>query len=356
MTSGNAGTNPLAPCCLREMACVLLVATVAGCGATRSRAGAASSQRGDSASARAAAEPADLEQDRAAIRAMAGEYEVTFEFRETVSFQEDYRPREPFRTGGHEVVRVIEDSGDVIRLQHILVVGQEDEKRAVKHWRQDWIYEPDSMLVYIGGNAWKRRDLTEEEADGKWAQIVYQVDDSPRYGALAEWTHEHGISEWEPPAEWRPLPRRDATERDDYHAIDGVNRHTITPFGWVHEQDNVKLVLGGGDPRALVREIGVNTYRRSDDVAAGVADRYWSATREFWAGVRAEWRGIAAENRAFGLTVRGEPAPLYRKLLGLADEVKEGTTPTERALEEARSVIDRYTTTEVGTLAERLGR
>lgn len=132
---------------------------------------------------------------------------------------------------------------------------------------------PDRVLVYVGGNAWRNRRVTAAEAEGKWAQIVYQVDDSPRYGALAAWSHDRGVSQWEPPAEWRPLPRRDATNRDDYNAIDGVNRHAITPFGGVHEQENSKLILTGGEPRVLEREIGVNGYRRSDGVDARVAER-----------------------------------------------------------------------------------
>lgn len=280
----HGGTNLISAPAGRGLACLLLVTAVAGCGATRPHAGRSPADRGSPTASASVSDSVEFERDRAAIRAMAGAYEVTFEFWETVSFRENYRTEEPFRTGGREVVRVIEDSGDFISLQHILVVEKKEEKRAIKHWRQDWIYEPDSVLVYIGG----------------------------------------------------------------------VNRHAITPFGWVHEQDNVKLVLTGRKPRALVRELGVNTYRRSDEVASGVADRYWAATKEFWAGVRAAWQRVAAEDRTFGLTVRGEPAPVYRKLLGLADEVKEDATPTEQALEEARAVIDRYTTTEVGTLAERL--
>lgn len=300
--------------------------------------------------------PADrraFERDRAAILAMAGDYRVTFDFRETVPFVEGYEPQERFRASGREIVRVIEDRGDLIRLQHILVVGEE-RRVAVKHWRQDWTYEPDRVLVFIGGNAWTSRPVEETEADGKWAQEVYQVDDSPRYGALAAWSHDRGISQWEPAAEWRPLPRRDATTRSDYHAIDGVNRHAITPFGWTHEQDNVKLVLTTDEPRALVREIGVNTYRRSDDVAADVAERYWAETREYWSGVRAEWARLEAAADTFGLTIQGEPEPLYDRLLELADEIREGETEMGEALRRARSVIDEYTTTEVGALEQRL--
>ncbi len=294
-----------------------------------------------------------FDQDRQAILAMVGDFKVSFDFTETVSFDERYTLKKPYITGGDEIVRVIEDRGDFISLQHILVVGDEEEKFPVKHWRQDWAYEPESVLVFVGGNAWRKRTLNAEEARGKWAQTVYQVDDAPRYGALGAWSHADGVSQWTPPMEWRPLPRRDATKRDDYDAINAVNRHVITPAGWAHEQDNTKLILKG-DQRALVREIGVNTYARSDDFAIDVAEDYWAETQDYWAAVRDEWTRLENENDAFGLTIQGEPEELYMKLLELAGEVEDGERETADAVEEAKSIIADYTTTDIGTLADRL--
>ena len=217
-----------------------------------------------SALAPAQVAPASLSQDRQSILAMAGDYKVTFDFTETVSFVDGYELKAPKLSGGHESVRVIEDRGDFISLQHLLVVGSDDAPFVVKHWRQDWQYEPERVLVFIGGNAWEWRDVPAGERAGTWSQTVYQVDDAPRYGAVGRWAYDNGIAEWTPPREWRPLPRRDMTTRDDYHAVDAVNRHTITPWGWVHEQDNSKLVLTEA-PHALVREVGLNTYRAFDD-------------------------------------------------------------------------------------------
>lgn len=291
--------------------------------------------------------------DREAILAMAGNFRVTFDFIETVSFDEDYELKDRKLSGGDEIVRVIADKGDFISLQHILVVGG-DEKFPIKHWRQDWRYEPESVLVFKGGNTWEKRKVSPTEAKGKWSQVVYQVDDAPRYGALGAWTHEDGVSEWTPPAEWRPLPRRDATTRDDYHAVDAVNRHTITPDGWVHEQENTKLVLTGGTPKALVREIGVNTYKRFDDFDIAVGEDYWAETADFWAEVRDAWTRIENGNAKFGLTIQGEPEDLYMKILELAGEVEEGEKSTEDAAAEARAVIAEYTTTAPDALSLRI--
>jgi len=296
---------------------------------------------------------ANFEQDRASILAMAGDYKVTFDFTETVAFSKDYELKEPKVSGGHESVRVIEDRGDFISLQHILVVGPKAAPIVVKHWRQDWYYQPDNVLVFIGGNAWEKRDVSNADRVGAWSQTVYQVDDAPRYGAVARWTYEDGIAEWTPAKEWRPLPRRDMTTRDDYHAVDAVNRHVITPWGWVHEQDNSKLVLTG-EPTALVREVGINTYRKFNDYPVSAAENYWAGTSDFWAGVRAEWTRIEAENERFVITLKGETEDLYMPLLELANAVKDGEKALEPALEEARTVINKYVKSDVGLLAERL--
>ncbi len=295
-----------------------------------------------------------FEADRQAILAMAGNFTVTFDFTETTAFVDGYELKEPKLSGAREVVRVIEDRGDFISLQHILVVGPPNNPMPIKHWRQDWTYQPDGVLTFIGGNAWETRDVATTAAAGRWSQVVYQVDDAPRYGALAAWTHQDGVSQWEPDAAWRPLPRRDATTRDDYHAINAVNRHAITPTGWVHEQDNSKLVLSGDDPQVLVREVGVNTYTRNDDFPSSVADVYWEATHDYWAAVRAEWSQLEASTNGFGLTIQGEPEELYMKLLTLADAVKSGDTASSDAIDDAKDVIASYTTARVGRLETRL--
>jgi len=278
---------------------------------------------------------------------------VTFDFRETVALAPGYELKKPKVTGANEIVRVVEDRGDFISLQQILVMKMGEEMYVTKHWRQDWQYEPASVLVFIGGNAWETRKVPASERAGKWAQTVYQVEDSPRYGAVGAWTHDNGVSQWTPPAEMRPLPRRDMTTRSDYDAVLAVNRHTITPFGWVQEEDNAKLALRG-EQHAVAREIGVNTYKRT---AAGLpkdGDAYWNATKDFWAQVRGEWSRLETSAPRFGLTIQGEPEPLYIPILQLSDDIQAGKTTTAAALVEARKMIAQFTTTDIGALQDRL--
>ncbi len=331
------------------LACVLAgVVAMSGCASVGGGA-VASAAMGE-------AERATYEQDRKAIMAMAGDYRVRFDFTETVGFVADYKLREPDRSGGYEVVRVIEDRGDFISIQHILVIEAGDEKFPIKHWRQDWRYEPASVLVFIGGNAWENRVISAADRQGKWSQTVYQVEDSPRYGALGTWTHENGVSAWTPPAELRPLPRRESTTRKDYYGVLAVNRHALTSDGWVHEQDNSKLAMIDGRKQIIAREQGVNTYRPNAQFDAAVATSYWTATKDFWAEVRREWDKLEVAGTSFGLTVQGEPEPVYEPLLELADKIESGETTTAEAVIEARAVIAKFTTRDIGTLEQRLAK
>ena len=307
---------------------ILLSAALGGCAS------------GDLRSAEAAAPPAA---DREAILAMAGDYAVTFDFEETVSFDAAYEPREPYHSGAFEVVRVIRDDPRVIELQHILVVGADGQQLPIKHWRQKWVYEPAYVLDYLGDNRWRRRDLDPAEAGGRWAQFVYQVDDSPRYAALGDWRHDRGTAAWTSEPSLRPLPRRDATKRDDYDAIRAVNRHALTPGGWVHEQDNTKLRLGDQGPAPLVREVGVNRYAHNSDFAVAVAEEYWQDTAAYWDAVRGLWTRLEREQGEIGLTLEGEPEAMYADFLGHAEALASGERTLAAAVAEARQTLRRYT-------------
>ncbi|RPE80934.1 DUF6607 family protein [Vulcaniibacterium tengchongense] len=236
-----------------------------------------------------AAEPAaDLARDRASILAMRGEYAVDFAFDETVLLQPGYERRPAQRSGGDETVIVVEDGPARIVLQHILV--DPESGHVTKHWRQDWTYEAPSRFEFAEDQTWRVRPLPAEQTRGAWTQCVYEVSDAPRYCGTGRWTYDNGIATWTSDPSWRPLPRREYTKRDDYNAIRAVNRHTITPDGWTHEQFNTKVLRKpDGAQVELAREFGFNDYRRTRDVDFAPAYRYWEATRDYWAGIRARW-------------------------------------------------------------------
>ena len=283
---------------------------------------------------------ADLEADRQAILAMAGEYEVTFDFTEFLPISAGYELADPKVTPAREVVYVIADDGDFISLQHLLLVGDLEDPFVVKHWRQDWAYEPSRLMAYQGFGEWTMDVLSPDQSRGAWSQTVYQVDDSPRYAGIARWEHAEEASTWEPARSWRPLPRRDATTRDDYDVIEAVNRHTILSWGWTHEQDNSKVVLRDGQTRELVREHGINTYRRYDLEGDHAAQTYWDGTQGYWADVRAVWDEILETADRFTAEDDAEGSMLYMPLLNEGQAVLDGEQDADTAFSHAAEVME----------------
>lgn len=281
------------------------------------------------------------EQDRQSILAMAGDYKVRFDMRETVAFVPDYKPLEPKRSGGHEVVRVVEDRGDFISLQHLLVVEGEDKTPViVKHWRQDWTYEPTRVVVYESAGRWTQKPVSAAQRKGAWSQTVWQTDDSPRYGGVGKWVYDHGVARWQSDQTLRPLARRDAVRHPVYTWYVGVNRHALTPNGWVHEQDNAKVGVREGKPVTYVHEVVVNTYERFDGYNVAAADDYWTKTKGYWADVRGAWDQAIAKGGGVAVTEEAQAGSVMGpKLMGLADEIAEGRIDATRASAEARALI-----------------
>jgi hypothetical protein len=267
-----------------------------------------------------------LERDRRAILAMAGPYRVSFDFLEVVRFDPALKADAPYQSWATEYVFVAEDRPDFIALQHVLAMrmllegGKISEPMVVRHWRQEWRYEADRLLVYEGSNTWVARAVPDAERRGAWVQSVLQVDDSPRYAARGRWQHADGLSTWISDETWRPLPRREFSVRKDYQVLVGTNRHSITPGGWIQEENNLKMALGA-ERRALAREYGVARYERIRDYDFSPAERYYTVTEPFWAEVRAAWREAGPR-----FTMRAQPdqAQLFLPFFEYADKLAAG--------------------------------
>lgn len=266
-----------------------------------------------SASDQMSPETEKLQKDREAILAMAGTFEVNFHFQETVSFDKDYEIKEAYDANALEIVIIDEETENRIVLQHIL----KTKHGIIKHWRQDWAYENRILWEYSGPLAWTKKELTQEEAKGTWTQRVFQVDDSPRYESFGEWTHDAGVSQWVSAQTNRPLPRREYTKRDDYDILLAVNRQVITSGGWVHEQDNDKLITRDGNHRILAREIGINTYKRVEQAPFSEVRQWWREHRDFWIQVRETWDEIFASQAQLNLKNSVDDKPMFRHFSSL---------------------------------------
>lgn len=284
------------------------------------------------------------EQDRQAILGMAGDYKVRFDFRETVPFVADYTPIPAKVSGGHESVRVIENTPTRVSLQHMLVIEGDGETFVIKHWRQDWVFEPANVLAYAGQSRWVLTPVAAADRAGAWSQTVWQTDDSPRYGGVGRWAHDAGASRWMSAETLRPLARRDAVRHPPYDRYTCTNRHALTPAGWAHEQDNAKIGDRDGKATTFVHEVVLNTYTRFSDYEVKAADAYWTATAPYWAAVRSAWDDAIARGNGVHVVEEAENGSVTGPtLMGLADDILKGKTTVAKAIAEARSTISEET-------------
>lgn len=301
--------------------------------------GCSSTQDATACSSRAACEAtacskAKFEQDRAAILGMAGEFDVTFDFQETMAVREGYVLKEPYLEHASEMVIVVEDTGDYIAMQHLLVVTHGEKTHVIKHWRQDWQYETAQGYDFLGKNVWEPKAFGADELQGTWMQSVYQVDDSPRYWGVGAWEHRDGVSTWTG-ATNRPLPRREFSKRKDYQVLGAVNTHVVTPTGWMHYQQNHKIDKEHADEPVIALEVGVNTYAKTTATDFSAAKAYWDNTHQYWAVVRDAWSDVYGQNQTLSLKSKWKGDRMYTHFFDLAD-----TYWGEEDVREARPKID----------------
>jgi hypothetical protein len=266
--------------------------------------------------------PADP-RDRQSILSMQGEYIVDFAFDETVLLQPGYERAAAMRSGGNETVIVVEDTPTKIVLQHILVDGKSGH--VTKHWRQDWVYEAPSRFEFSADQTWQVRTIPADRNKGAWTQCVFEVSDAPRYCGTGRWDYANGIATWTSDLSWRPLPRREYTKRSDYNAVSAINRHTITPSGWTHEQFNTKVQRKpDGSQVELAREFGFNDYQKTTEVDFKPAYEYWKATADFWGKVRMRWDAFLSKPPGVHLKTKIDGMAMIIPLFTQAGALEEG--------------------------------
>lgn len=268
------------------------------------------------------------EKDMEAIKDMCGCYEVSFNFAETFAPDKDYEFHDRYASRALEWVTPISENNNKIVLQHLLIVR---DTMIIKHWRQDWLYENTGLYTYYKDNEWHYKKLNPQEVKGQWTQKVFQVDDSPRYEGSATWVHVDGKHYWENTTD-APLPRREHTKRSDYNVTRRTNRHEITDYGWLHEQDNDKVIRNGEGDSVLAQEKGLNYYRKVEDSKCDPAKKWWKENQDYWARVRTAWDEVFQRNTALKLQSKVNDKKLYEVLFDLdnkasADDIKDAIVP-----------------------------
>lgn len=256
-------------------------------------------------------------QDIKSIKDMCGCYDITFKYTETFAPEVDYEQHHDYTAYGRELAILVEDSEDKISIQHLLVLN---DTMVIKHWRQDWLYENQKIFHYDKDNNWVFSTLPKEQVKGQWTQKVYQVDDSPRYSGSATWVHADGKHYWENTSD-SPLPRREYSKRSDYNVMKRGNRQEITDFGWVHEQDNDKVIREKGSKDVLLaQEKGFNIYTKIAEEQCAVAAKWWAEHGEFWAAARTVWDKFFDRQGDLTLKEKVADKPMFMRFYDLEKE------------------------------------
>ena len=292
------------------------------------------------------------ERDRRAIYAMVGVFESRFEFIETIPMTTKKKRDRPYASWGTEFVQVIEDTGDFISLQHIMVMFFIDDSDqvvgpyVVKHWRQDWQWEGKSQLLYEGSRTWSMKNVALESSKGAWVWTVWQVDDSPRYSGIGRWNHFESTSIFETDYMSRPLPRREFSVRSDYKLLMGKDTILITPTAWYHEQKNFKhkenLLAHSFNGVFLGREVGHNSYKRivGFDISSG--QQYWNESKNYWRDVRATWKEIFTQKKSVTLKKHVDGTSLYIQHFSQAEDSKVLGMESADRKQLIRDTIEKY--------------
>ncbi|MEM8567283.1 MAG: DUF6607 family protein [Bacteroidota bacterium] len=276
-------------------------------------------------------------QDIEAIKAMCGCYDVSFNFAETFASEKDYEFHKNYSSGALEYAMLVEESKDKVVIQHLLVIG---DSMIIKHWRQDWIYENTDFHMYHKDNTWKYVSMRADQVKGQWTQKVYQVDDSPRYEGTGSWVHVDGRSFWESTTD-APLPRREYSKRSDYNVMVRGNRQEITDYGWVHDQDNRK-VLREGEDKEIAREKGWNTYKKVEESKCQPAVDWWGDKQAYWQDVRKVWDELFAQKQTVELAKQKDGQVLFMRLFGLEGEMLKHSYDSEKSVAKIKETINSY--------------
>ncbi len=272
-------------------------------------------------------------EDEKAIKAMCGCYEIKFNFAETFKYPKNpsnYKASPIKHETALEWAELIEDEPNKLSIQHLLIIGN---GMIVKHWRQDWLYENTKIYDYNGFEDWKFKTLPKNKVKGQWTQSVFEVDDKPRYSGSSSWIHVDGRTFWTNTTN-APLPRREYTQRSDYNITKRTNIHEIVEDGWIHNQDNDKVIRDeNGNEYLLAQEKGYNTYTKVDDSKCEAAQKWWAENKDFWKKVRHKWDDEFAKNKDIKLEKEVDGKPLFMHLQLLNQSASQ---------EDINKVIDRF--------------
>jgi|GEM_PF-2487194 len=168
--------------------------------------------------------------------------------------------------------------------------------------------------------------------------------ETPRYEAVGTWSHVGGLSTFTSSDFWRPLPRREFSIRKDYNVLAGTHQLILNPTGWLHLQNNRKVVVEDGKiQKTLATELGAVRYQQITTPELTLAADYWKKTSPYWDAIRKKWSEVYAENKEFTLQKRFGGRGLFMHHFAHARELEQETPPEiEGIIKKGLQTIDDF--------------
>jgi hypothetical protein len=260
---------------------------------------------------------AQPQQDKKIIDKLCGCFNVDFKYAETFSPDTTYKFHNKEETPATaELALPIEVTDNKIAIQHLLIVGK---NMIIKHWREEWTFENTTLWKYKGDRTWEKTTLPKEQVKGKWTQTIWEVADEPRYQGISQFVHLDNKIIWQSTTD-APLPRREYSVRNDYNILNRTNRLNITDSGYIHEQDNKKIIRNNGVDKLLVEEKGYNNYVKINDNACAAAKAYWETNKLYWGKVRNIWNAYLSKNYTLKIKQKIDDVYLHENLIQLCND------------------------------------
>ncbi|MGC4101584.1 DUF6607 family protein [Ferruginibacter sp.] len=274
------------------------------------------------------------------VESLCGCFDVEFKYAETFSPDPNYKyhDRETI-SGGTEYIFPVVNTDKRLVLQHLLVVT---DSIIVKHWREEWTYENPVLYNFKGDKTWVKEQLKPEQVKGKWTQTVWEVSDAPRYQGFGDWVNIEGKPTWQNTA-FAPLPRREYSVRSDYNILKRQNRIIIDTDGWIHDQNNQKIIRAtDGTDKLLTEEKGLNTYKKINESACQAAKDYWEKNKVYWTKVRTAWEDYIKTHAVIKLKEDAGGKPMHDLLFAIAKDFADKKITDVQVDEKIKATFDKY--------------
>jgi len=277
--------------------------------------------------------------DSKVIDNFCGCFDVDFKYAETFAPNIDYKfhEREEIPPVA-ELALPIEKTDKKVVIQHLLIVN---DSMIVKHWREEWTYENPVLWVYNSNRSWTKTTLKPEDVKGKWTQTIWETSDEPRYQGISQFVNLDGKLIWQSTT-YAPLPRREYSTRNDYNILKRTNRLNITDSGYLHEQDNVKIIRKEGNDEVLVQERGLNNYKRIAEKDCQAALKYWEKNHAYWSKVRKAWDGYIATANVIKMEFKVDGKMLHEYLFKLSKEYAAKKVTDAEIEQRIKTEIDKF--------------